>query len=105
MINCIRNYLCINFFFKFRTPIITTVPSEDHTYSAGGGSKRSSSVNQTPIHANDINGNDDTHTENGVNAVSPTNLINNNSINHLNNSDNASNGTSSDAAYESSEER
>lgn len=51
------------------SPVITSSPSEDHTYSAGvgvgGGSKRSTT----------------------------------------NNSDINSNGTSSDAAYESSEER
>lgn len=71
------------------TPIITSVPSEDHTYSAGGGGNN-----------NRTNGN--------VIGMSPINNIAsveivNTSVN--NTSDNASNGTSSDAAYESSEER
>lgn len=83
-----------------RTPIITTVPSEDHTYSAGGANKRSETSNQTS------NG------DSTQNVDAPENLVvtngndtETNGNHHLSQSDNASNGTSSDAAYESSEER
>lgn len=101
------------------TPIITSVPSEDHTYSAG---KRSSNSNGTSIQTNNNNVNivnNNSVAAAGVGVVattnhkttsnSPINIITstNNTLNrsHLNNSDNTSNGTSSDAAYESSEER
>lgn len=117
---------------KTRTPIITSVPSEDHTYSAGGGSSGSSSasstVANTPSHkpANTLNTiiiNTDQRdieyhiqTENVVTRTPPPDNFNSSSIssNHIvrhtnetidnRNSDNVSNGTSSDAAYESSEE-
>jgi hypothetical protein len=59
------NFLKFEKYFFSNPPVIISSPSEDHTYSAGNGTKH--------------------ETANG--------------------GDNQSNGTSSDAAYESSEER
>lgn len=92
-----------------RTPIITTKPSEDHTYSAGNGAgagagKLAVNVGQTV--------NDPIIQFNGK-SLSPTNQVkikfDSNTLNDHNTEmiiDNRhSDGTSSDAAYESSEER
>lgn len=100
----------------FRTPIITTKPSEDHTYSAGGGAKQGNTVS-TIVNITTTNGTENTLHFNG-NNLPPTaphqvqikhesNLMNNGHEIIIDNrhSDNVSNGTSSDAAYESSEER
>lgn len=109
-------------FIIFSTPIITTKPSEDHTYSAGGGgggngnnakpgNTVSTIVNIVP------NENDAIVHFNG--NITPPNAPHQIQIKHdvssMNNgheiiidnrhSDNMSNGTSSDGAYESSEER
>ncbi|XP_055700056.1 uncharacterized protein DDB_G0280205 isoform X3 [Phlebotomus papatasi] len=62
--------------FQNGRPVITSSPSEDHTYSAGGNNNGTST---------------------GIGNLS-VNSSNSNSL------DNTSNGTSSDAAYESSEE-
>uniref|UniRef100_A0A1L8DMZ5 Putative serine/threonine-protein kinase ddb g0282963 isoform x1 n=1 Tax=Nyssomyia neivai TaxID=330878 RepID=A0A1L8DMZ5_9DIPT len=61
--------------FQNGRPVITSSPSEDHTYSAGGNNGTSTVIGNLS-----------------------TNSSNSNSL------DNTSNGTSSDAAYESSEE-
>lgn len=105
-----------------RTPIITSVPSEDHTYSAGGGAKRSTSgASVTTVINIGSNDNESAVHFNGTNATTtPTTIPTaphpiqiQNDTNHVMNtinevadnrhSDNIS--TSSDAAYESSEER
>lgn len=153
------SFKCRIFVHLNRTPIITSVPSEDHTYSAG---KRASNSNGTSIQSNNnnvnitnnntvtcggggsgLNAGPDTinhkitvsndspiniittsntvhnnnnnvniaNNNNNNNNIANNNIINSNNTNnilnrsHLNNSDNTSNGTSSDAAYESSEER
>lgn len=110
-------YCLIVFAFHFRTPIITTKPSEDHTYSAGGGVKSGSTistiVNVAPIGAEQIvhfNGNSSPPTApQQVQIRYESNPMNNHGteiiIDNRHHSDNVSNGTSSDAAYESSEER
>lgn len=103
-------------FFRLhsRTPIITTKPSEDHTYSAGGGVKATNAVS-TIVNVNPVE-NDPVVQFNG-NSIPPTamHIITKLETSSLNNgteiiidnrhNDNMSNGTSSDAAYESSEER
>lgn len=99
----------------FRTPIITTKPSEDHTYSAGGGAKQgnavSTIVNVTPNGAEPtvhFNGNSTPPTvTHQIQIKHDTSPINNGHDIIIDNrhSDNMSNGTSSDAAYESSEDR
>lgn len=102
------------FSFYFRTPIITTKPSEDHTYSAGGGVKSAngvSTVNVVPVGTEPIvnfNGNSTPPTHQ-VQIKFDSHPLNNHGteiiIDNRHHSDNMSNGTSSDAAYESSEER
>lgn len=71
-----------------RSPVITSSPSEDHTYSAGGGGSAAGSGASTPL----INGN------------SSLVLNGNGQTSHQGCADNQSNCASSDAAYESSEE-
>lgn len=81
-------------------PIITSSPSEDHTYSAGGlngGGILIGSGNGTIIGVSNVGGANGIGGGGGIKRSSSTN--------NNNNSDNNSNGTSSDAAYESSEER
>lgn len=85
-----QTFLCIS-----RAPVITSSPSEDHTYSAGGGagggsSSATGSGASTPL----ING-------------SSSLILNGNGQNSSQQgcADNQSNCASSDAAYESSEER
>lgn len=101
-----------------RTPIITSVPSEDHTYSAGGGGKRptTGTTGVTTVINIVPNETESTVQFNGTNTPStipttphPIQNDTNHVINTINevadnrHSDNIS--TSSDAAYESSEER
>lgn len=81
-----------NYFFYFlfsRAPVITSSPSEDHTYSAGGSNAGSGA--STPL----------------TNGAIPllTNGNSNGNIMVPNACDNQSNCASSDAAYESSEEK
>lgn len=104
------------FSFLSRTPIITTKPSEDHTYSAGGGAKPgnavSTIVNIVP------NGNEPVNIQfNGNNTppIAPHQIQIKPEMHSMPNgheiiidnrhSDNMSNSTSSDAAYESSDDR
>lgn len=104
-------------YYLFSTPIITTKPSEDHTYSAGGGAKQSNGNTVSTIVNITTSGTENIVQFNG-NNLPPTaahqvqihhesNLMNNGHEIIIDNrhSDNVSNGTSSDAAYESSEER
>ncbi|XP_017474072.1 PREDICTED: putative GPI-anchored protein PB15E9.01c isoform X1 [Rhagoletis zephyria] len=84
--------------FQNGAPVITSSPSEDHTYSAGGGgASGGNSGASTPL----INGNSAPTAINGnaqygaSNGQQPINGCN---------GDNQSNYTSSDAAYESSED-
>lgn len=74
--------------FQNGSPVITSSPSEDHTYSAGGGGSAAGSGASTPL----MNGN--------------TSLVfnGNGQPSHQGCADNQSNCASSDAAYESSEE-
>ncbi|XP_055324165.1 DEP domain-containing protein DDB_G0279099 isoform X2 [Sitodiplosis mosellana] len=98
--------------FQTGTPIITTKPSEDHTYSAGGGAKSGSAVNVIPVETEPIihfNGNSSPPiAPHQVQIKYDSNSMNNHGteviIDNRHHSDNMSNGTSSDAAYESSEE-
>lgn len=98
---------------SFRTPIITTKPSEDHTYSAGGGVKSGNAVstiinivpNESNVH---FNGNTTPPIAPHQIQIKPeTNSMPNGHEIIIDNrhSDNISNGTSSDAAYESSDDR
>lgn len=109
-------------FLVNRTPIITSVPSEDHTYSAGGATKRPTTIgggittvinvgppeNESNVH---INGTNNLHQPLTIQTVTPIQVQNDtnhvmNTINEVvdnRHSDNIS--TSSDAAYESSEDR
>lgn len=82
--------------FQNSSPVITSSPSEDHTYSAGGGSSVNStySTNGTTTENSSLNGSI-MGNGNGENHVISTNGF---SI------ENQSNCASSDAAYESSEE-
>ncbi|XP_031637381.1 putative uncharacterized protein DDB_G0277255 [Contarinia nasturtii] len=98
--------------FQTGTPIITTKPSEDHTYSAGGGTTKSAgntvstivnfgqTVNEPIVQ---FNGNSSPPTApQQVQIKYDSNTLNNHGTEII--IDNMSNGTSSDAAYESSEE-
>lgn len=83
------------FFSTGYSPVITSSPSEDHTYSAGGLAMNGGVVSNVV-------------TEISAGVKRPANIscsTNHNNIIHNHNSDNNSNGTLSDAAYESSEER
>lgn len=105
-----------------RTPIITSVPSEDHTYSAGGATKRPITTGNgiktvinigPPENESNINfnGTDNSQVPSTIQTVTPIQVQNDtnhvmNTINEVvdnRQSDNIS--TSSDAAYESSEDR
>lgn len=110
-------YLIKMWLYSFSTPIITTKPSEDHTYSAGGGAKQGNTVS-TIVNITTTNGTENNVHFNGNNLppTAPhqvqikhesTNLMNNSHEIIIDNrhSDNVSNGTSSGSAYESSEER
>lgn len=103
--------------FSFRTPIITTKPSEDHTYSAGGGNGAktgntvstivnitSNGVTEPIVHFNGNTTPPNLYPIQMKHESSPINNRHEITIDNRN-SDNISNGTSSDAAYESSEER
>lgn len=101
-------------FALYRTPIITTKPSEDHTYSAGGagakpGNVVSTIVNITPNGTEPIvqfNGNNTPPTvPHQIQIKHESSPMNNRHEIIIDNrhSDNMSNGTSS--AYESSEDR
>lgn len=100
-----------------RTPIITTKPSEDHTYSAGGGGKPGNAVSTiVNIVPNGTNVEPTVHFNgNNTPSFAPHQIQIKPEINSMPNgheiiidnrhSDNMSNGTSSDAAYESSDDR
>lgn len=100
--------------FQTGTPIITTKPSEDHTYSAGGGVKSgnavSTIVNIVPNGSEPIvqfNGNTTPPIAPQQIQIKPeTNSMPNGHEIIIDNrhSDNMSNDTSSDAAYESSDD-
>lgn len=100
------------FVYVFSTPIITTKPSEDHTYSAGGGVKASNAIVNVNTTANEpivqFNGNSTPPTVTpNIQTKYESNPMKNGTEITIDNrhNDNMSNGTSSDAAYESSEER
>lgn len=115
-------FIDVNFLVN-RTPIITSVPSEDHTYSAGGATKRPTTTgngittvinigppeNESIVHFNGNNNSQVPSTT--IQTVTPIQVQNDtnhvmNTINEVvdnRHSDNIS--TSSDAAYESSEDR
>lgn len=105
---------------QFRTPIITTKPSEDHTYSAGGGGAGAKPANAVSTIVNILpNGNEPTVHFNGNNTpplIAPHQIQIKPEMHSMPNgheiiidnrqhSDNMSNSTSSDAAYESSDDR
>lgn len=101
--------------FYCRTPIITTKPSEDHTYSAYGSSAKPGNVVSTIVNVGPAEA-EIQFNENNSPPIAPRQIQTKFDANSVNNhgteiiidnrhSDNMSNGTSSDAAYESSEER
>lgn len=82
-------------FVFYRAPVITSSPSEDHTYSAGGsggggGGSTAGSGSSTPL----INGS----------SSSALSVNGQTTSSHQGCADNQSNCASSDAAYESSDE-
>lgn len=81
------------------SPVITSSPSEDHTYSAGGIGNAVNGVGNTAV----VTGVTVGVKRSASISASISTSNNNNNIQHSN-SDNNSNGTLSDAAYESSEE-
>lgn len=113
----------MNFFLVNRTPIITSVPSEDHTYSAGGATKRPTTngsglttvINIGPPEINEsnahFNGTNNSQVSSTIQTVKPIQVQNHtnhvmNTINEVvDNRHSDTISTSSDAAYESSEDR
>ena len=103
MLQCFETVKSISIFAHFvcSAPVITSSPSEDHTYSAGGGAGAGGGANSgstTPV----ANGSAAPLALNGNTqyAVSGAQQLQNGC-----NVDNQSNYTSSDAAYESSEDK